>query len=90
MGPIVEECVRDYADKAVTFVTFDFTTEQSTAAAQTAAKQLGVEKLYAEHAPSTGYVLLYDARAGKLLTRLSAAQTSEQWHAAIDRGLSGG
>ena len=84
MGPIVKECEKDYADKSVEFVTFDFTSQETTAAAEAKAKELGVEQIYADKAPKTGFVLLYDTAAQKTVGTLSAQQSTEQWQVAID------
>ena len=89
MGPIVEECTKDYADKSIEFVTFDFTTKETTQAAAARAKALGVEGLFNENAGNTGFLLLYDTSANKVVTRLSADDSTEGWHAAIDNALGG-
>ncbi len=89
MGPIVEEVAANYAGKSVQFVVFDFTSDDTKAAALAKAKELGVEGTYAEHAGTTGYALLYDTRTQKVITTLSARQDVAAWEAEIDKALGG-
>lgn len=89
MGPIVAECAKDYADKSIAFVTFDFTDGETKKAAAAAAKKYQVEELFNKRAPGTGFVLLYDTANKRVLTTLSARNNSEEWHAAIDTALGG-
>jgi hypothetical protein len=84
MGPIVKQLTGDYQDKSIKFVTFDFTNDETKAAAQKAAKEMGVAGLYSEHAPRTGFVLLYDTKKQKIVTKLSARDDETKWRGAID------
>ena len=90
MGPIVTEVSAKYTDAGVEFVTFDFTSEETTAAAVAKAASLGVSELYASKAPKTGFALVYDTQSKKVLTTLSAQQDSAQWAAEIDKALGKG
>ena len=89
MGPIVKELASVYADKSIRFVTFDFTSDETKKAGQAAAKELGVSELYAETAPMTGFLLLYDTKTKKVIGKLNAGDEAAKWRAAIDSGLDG-
>ena len=84
MGPIVKQLAGDYADKSIKFVTFDFTSDETTAAAQAAAAEMGVAGLYSENAPKTGFLLLYDTKNQKIVTKLNARDDDATWRKAID------
>lgn len=90
MGPIAKEVAASYAGKSVKFVTFDFTSDETKAAAEATAKELGVEAVYAEKAPKTGFALVYDTAAKKVIARLSAKETVEQWSTTLAKGLGEG
>lgn len=68
---------------------FDLTSEDTTTAAVAAAKDLGVEQVYGDHAPKTGYVLLFDTASKKVVGKLTKVLSSEEWHAEIDKALGG-
>jgi hypothetical protein len=84
MGPIVKKLAGDYADKSIKFVTFDFTSDETTAAAKAAAEEMGVAGLYAKNAPKTGFLLLYDTKNQKIVTKLKASDDDATWRKAID------
>ncbi len=90
MGPIAKQAESNYADKGVTFVTFDFTSDDTTAAAKAAADKYNVAELYAEKAPGTGFCLIVDASSGEVVTKLSARNGIDEWNAAIDKALGDG
>ncbi len=90
MGPIVTETSTKFAGKPVQFVTFDFTSDETKAAAEAEAKKLGVDAVYAENAPQTGFALLYDATTKKVVTKLSAKQNAAEWAAEIDKAIGEG
>ena len=87
MGPIVEQCHKESADKPVTFVKFDFTTDETTAAAKAAAAQHGVEKVYNENEKKTGFMLLVDAASGEVVGKLTPRDDVAACKAAIDKAL---
>lgn len=87
MGPIVKQLSGDYADKSIKFVTFDFTTDETKAAAKKAAAEMGVAGLFAENAPNTGFLLLYDTKEQKVVTKLNAGDDDAKWRSAIDSVL---
>ena len=87
MGPIVKQLTGDYADKSIKFVTFDFTSDDTTAAAKSAAEEMGIAGLYAKHAPKTGFVLLWDTKKQEVVTKLSAGDDDAKWRTAIDGAL---
>ena len=84
MGPIVKQLAGDYADKSIKFVTFDFTSDETKAAAKQAAAEMGVAGLYAEHAPKTGFLILFDTKEQKIVTKLKASDDDATWRSAID------
>ena len=84
MGPIVKKLAGDYQDKSIKFVTFDFTSDETKAAAEKAAAEMGVSGLYGEHAPKTGFVLLYDTKEQKVVSKFSAGDEEAKWRSAID------
>lgn len=90
MGPIAKEVAANYAGRSVKFVTFDFTSDETKAAAEATAKQLGVEAVYAEKAPKTGFALVYDMSAKKVVAKLSAKESVEEWSATLAKGLGEG
>lgn len=90
MGPIVDECKRDYAGKSIKFVTFDFTTADTKARSKAAARANGVGNIYKSKGPGTGFVLLYDTESKKVVATLSMRNSIEEWHAAIDQALGEG
>ena len=89
MGPIVKQLTGDYADQSIRFVTFDFTNDETTAAAKAAAAEMGVAGLYSKHAPNTGFLLLYDTKKQEVVRKLVADDNDAKWRAAIDKGLGG-
>lgn len=89
MGPIVKEVAASYADKSVQFVTFDFTSDETKAAAASTAKELGVEGTYKKHEGKTGFALVYDTKNQKVVTTLSAKQDAAAWSAELDKALGG-
>ncbi len=90
MGPIVTEVQEKYAGAAVEFVTFDFTSEETTAASAAKAASLGISELYAEKAPKTGFALIYDTQTKQVITQVSAEQDSTAWAGEIDKALGEG
>lgn len=87
MGPIVKQCETDYADKNVTFVKFDFTSDETTAASKAAATQHGVDKVYTDNEKKTGFLLLVNATSGEIVGKLTARDDIDAWHAAINKAL---
>lgn len=87
MGPIVKQLAGDYQDKSIKFVTFDFTNDETKAAAKKTAADMGVSGLFAEHAPKTGFLLLYNTKEQKVVTKLSAGDDETKWRSAIDEAL---
>ena len=90
MGPIVKETAANFEGKSIQFVQFDFTSDETTAAAEAQAAKLGVAELYAKNAPKTGFALLYDTESKKVITKLSAQQDVAQWSAEIDKAFGDG
>jgi high-affinity K+ transport system ATPase subunit B len=84
MGPIVKQLAGDYADKSSKFVTFDFTSDETKAAAKKAAAEMGVAGLFAENAPNTGFALIYNTKEQKIVTKLTAGDDDAKWRTAID------
>lgn len=89
MGPIAKEVAATFAGKSVRFVTFDFTTGETKATAKADAEALGVAGTYAKNAPDTGFALVYDTTAQKVLTKLTAKQDMATWIQALESGLGG-
>ena len=90
MGPIAKTTQEKFADKSIQFVTFDFTSDETKAAAEAEAAKLGVAELYGENAPKTGFALLYDTTNKKVITKLSAKQNADEWAAVIEKAFSEG
>ncbi len=90
MGPIVEQAKKDYTGKSVEFVTFDFTSDETVAAADAAAAKHSVDKVYADHKKKTGFLLLVDSASGDIIGKLSAKDDMTAWKAAIDKALGAG
>lgn len=90
MGPIAKQAKTDYAGKSVAFVTFDFTSDETTAAADTAATEHGVDKVYTDNKKKTGFLLLVDSTSGEVVGKLSAKDDIKAWHAALDKALGEG
>ena len=90
MGPIAKQAASSYADKGVAFVTFDFTSDETTAAAKAAADQYKVSKIYMENEKRTGFCLIVDPASGEVVTKLSAKNDIGEWNAAIDKALGDG
>jgi hypothetical protein len=84
MGPIVKQLEGEYADKSIKFVTFDFTSDETRAAAKKAAAEMGVAGLFAENAPKTGFLLLWDTKAQKVIAKFNASDDEATWRSAID------
>lgn len=89
MGPIVKQLKGEYADKSIKFVTFDFTSDETKAAAKKAAAEMGVAGLFAENAPKTGFLLLWDTKEQKVIAKLNASDDEVTWRSAIDGVLGG-
>lgn len=87
MGPIVKECQDKLSGRPIAFVTFDFTSDETTAASKRKAEEYGVAELYAEHAPNTGFVLLYDTETKQVVQKLGANQQVAEWMSIIDNAL---
>lgn len=68
---------------------FDLTSQDTTIAAAAVAQGLGVEEVYGENAPKTGYVLLFDTSSKEVVGKLTKLLSSEEWHAEIDKALGG-
>ena len=90
MGPIVKQAAKDYSDKPVAFVTFDFTSKETTAAAKAAAAKYDVEELYAANERRTAFVLIVDAASGKVIKKITSRDKIAEYHKAIDTALSEG
>ena len=89
MGPIAKEVASSFSDQSVRFVTFDFTTEESKHKGEAEAKALGVAGIYAENAPNTGFALVYNTKAKKVVGKLTAGEDASQWGAELKKALSG-
>lgn len=87
MGPIVEELKAKYQGKSIEFLTFDFTSDESTEASKAMAESYGVMGTYKKNAPQTGFALLYDAREGTVLSRFRSQHTVARWSERIDAEL---
>lgn len=87
MGPIVEQCHSETADKSVTFVKFDFTSDETTAAAKAAAAKHGVESVYSDNEKKTGFMLLIDKTSGEVVGKLTPKDDVAACKAAIDKAL---
>ena len=87
MGPIVKELAANYSGKSIQFVTFDFTSDESKAAAKTKAKELGVEGTFAKNAPNTGFALIYGTKDQKIIAKLTAGDAPAAWQKVIDAAL---
>ena len=88
MGPIVKELAASYSDKGVKFVTFDFTNDETKAAAKAKAEELGVAGTFAKNAPNTGFGLVYNTKDQKVIAKLTAGDETSKWREAIDGVLS--
>jgi len=90
MGPIATEARDKYDDDAsVKFVTFDFTSDETTAASAAKAEALGMAELYAANAPKTGFALVVNAESKEVIGTFSAKNAAPEWNAAIDGALEG-
>lgn len=90
MGPIVKELASTYQDKSIQFVTFDFTSDDTKAAAKAKAESLGVMGTFEENAPNTGFALVYNTKTQKVVgDKLTAGDEVSEWSKVIDTNLGG-
>ena len=66
---------------------FDLTDDKTKVGAVAKAEQLGVKDIYDEHAVKTGFVLLVDASTKQVVAKLTKAETTDQWLAALDSAV---
>lgn len=76
-----------YKDQSVTLVEFDFTSDSSKAKSIADAKTHGLSEVYESHAPNTGFVLIVDGKTKKVLGKLKASHTVDDWKVEIDKAL---
>ncbi len=87
MGPIVKEVASSFEGKSVRFVNFDFTSDETKKAAKEAAAALGVTGTFDKYAPNTGYALIYDTKAQKVLTKLKSDKDVAAWTKVLNEKL---
>jgi len=90
MGPIATDAAKNAEGKSIQFVKFDFTSDETKAASAAKAEKFGVADLYKEHAPKTGFALLYDTKSKKVIKKLTASEDVAAWTAEINKALGKG
>ena len=89
MGPIVKELASTYADKSIQFVTFDFTSDETKAAAKSKAEALGVMGTFEKNAPNTGFGLIYNTKTQKVVAKMTAGDETSEWDKVIAANIGG-
>ncbi len=88
LAPKLREVMESSAAQPCLFVKLDQTAKESRQAEyMLAALRLG--DLWAEHAGTTGYVLLVDAKTRKVVSKLTADQDTKAMQAALDSAMRG-
>ncbi len=80
--------MKSYEGKPVTFVEFDFTTDETKGKAKADAKKHGLTEIFDKRAPGTGFVLVIDGKTKKVVGELKASNSVDDWKAAVDKILS--
>lgn len=88
MAPAYSEVQRQFADKDVLFVTFDFTDEGTKHQSKLLAHALGLEKVFADNQKS-GKVLLLEPKSKAIRGKLTKAHSAQVMGSVIDGVLSG-
>jgi thiol-disulfide isomerase/thioredoxin len=71
MGPAFSDLGDKFDSEPVLFVTFDLTNDLTTRRARLLAQALRLDKIWAQNAPKTGFVLLVDASRMEVLDKLT-------------------
>jgi len=90
IAPTIEAVKKNFSAKNVQFVTLDFTTDDSKAAAAKLAKAHGLTAIMDKHGPKTGFVLLVNAKSHEVLERLTKKQNAAEWTTSIKKHVSKG
>lgn len=67
-------------------VVFDFTNDETTAAAEVEARRLGLEPVFHEYSGATGFVVIFDGRAREVAAEVSG-RDFDAYRTAIDAAL---
>jgi thiol-disulfide isomerase/thioredoxin len=81
-----EELHAAYANR-VDLVVFDFTSDETTAAARAEAQRLGLERLFDEYFGTTGSVFVLDGRSRNVRNELHGDRNFGEYRTAIDAAL---
>lgn len=88
---VIEPHFKDLHDKfdgqPVLFLDFDLTNRSTTTRAGYLASAMKLDKVFNKHAPSTGFVLLIDARTGEVLDRLTKKHDFKAMSSRVRRAL---
>ena len=71
----------------MSWVTFNFTDDKTKAASRATAEELGLLALHDEFAPSTGFVVLVDAKTKAKLGKFGGRDSNEDIASAFDKAL---
>jgi len=82
IAPSVMNLQEKLKDKPVTFLTFNFTNDETKVKSKEVAKQMGLTEVL-ENNRGTGYVLLLDPVSKKELGKLTKAQTADEMYTEV-------
>lgn len=86
LAPKISELKKEYKDKGVAFVVFDFTDDASKQKTQDLAKAEGLESVLNSY-KGTGFIVLYDIKNKKVIGELKNTQNVEEMEAKINAYL---
>ncbi|MEL7242220.1 MAG: thioredoxin domain-containing protein [Cyanobacteria bacterium J06573_2] len=81
--PTLEALKKEYGDTA-NFVVFDVTDKKTTEASEAKAKELGLEKVFAEHKAKTATVAVMNPGTGEVVELFQKNQNKADYVAALD------
>ena len=86
LEPKISELKKEYKDKGVAFVVFDFTDDASKQKTQEMAKAEGLETVLNSY-KGTGFIVLYDLESKKVIGKLKNSQNLDEMEAKINTFL---
>lgn len=87
MEPTFNSVTKLNDDRAVKFITFDFSSKESKAQAEAMAKKLGLEDIYKKNRGKTGYGMVIDNKSKKMVSKLSARQSADAMNKTITKAF---
>lgn len=90
LEPKIDQVKTEFKDESIFFTRFDLTDDFTVAQSKRFASLIGLEDVLKKNGGKTGYMVLLDARSGKVLGKLTKDKSPEDIRAAFRGALSGG